>query len=73
MQIFIAMDYFVLMLQKYLHLKKKQKHVPREFLSPRRGNLIHYPRKCFLSYAHLKDLYKNLKETGISKLHKSLG
>ena len=32
-----------------------------------------YPRKYFLSYVYLKDLYKNVKEIKISKLDKSLG
>ena len=31
-----------------------------------------YPRKYFLSYVYLKDLYKNLKEIEISKLRRSL-
>ena len=39
MQIFIAMNY--LMLEKYLHFKKRQKHVSRIFFSPRRSNWIH--------------------------------
>ena len=43
MQIFIAMDYLILMLEKYLHFRKRQKHVPRNFFSPRRSNWIHVP------------------------------
>ena len=71
MLIFIAMDYLILMSEKYLHFRKRQKHVPRNFFSPRRSNWIHVPQKYFLSYVHLKDLYKNL-EIEISKLHRSL-
>ena len=35
MQMFIAMDYLTLMLEKYLHFRKRQKHAgvsPRKFL-----------------------------------------
>ena len=41
MQIFIAMDYLILMSEKYLHFRKQQKHVPRSFFSPRRSKCIH--------------------------------
>ena len=43
MEIFIAMDYLILMSEKYLHFKKRQKHVPRNFFLPRKGNWIHVP------------------------------
>ena len=41
MQIFIAMDYLILISEKYLHFRKRQKHVPRDFFSPRRNDSIH--------------------------------
>ena len=72
MQIFIAMDYLILMPEKYVHFRKRQKHAPRNFFSTRRSNWIHVLRKHFSNYIYLKDLYKNLKEIGISKLHRSL-
>ena len=42
MQIFIAMDNFIPMSEKYLHFRKRQKHLARTFFSPpRRSNWIH--------------------------------
>ena len=73
MQIFIAMDYLILMSEKHLRFRKRQKHVLRNFFSPRRSNWIHVLRKSFSNYMYLKDLYKNLKEIEISKLNRSLG
>ena len=46
-QIFIVMDYLILMLEKYLHFRKRQKHVPRNFFSPCRSNWIHVPWEIF--------------------------
>ena len=43
MKIFIVMNYLILMSEKYLHFRKLQKNVPRNFFSPRRGNWIHVP------------------------------
>ena len=43
MQILIAMDYLILMSEKYLHFTKRQKHVARNFFSPRRSNWIRVP------------------------------
>ena len=43
MQIFIAIDYLILMLEKYLHVKKRQRHVPMNFFPPFRNNWIHVP------------------------------
>ena len=43
MQIFIAMDYLMLMSEKYLHFRKRQNHVQRNFFSPLRSNWIHVP------------------------------
>ena len=41
MQIFIAMDYLILISEKYLHFRIRQKHVPRDFFSPRRNDWIY--------------------------------
>ena len=41
MQIFLAMNYLILMSEKFVHLRKRQKHVPRIFFSTRRSNWIH--------------------------------
>ena len=59
MQIFIAMDYLILMSEKYLHFRKRQKHVPRNFFLPVEVTGFMYPRKYFLSYVYLKDIYRN--------------
>ena len=64
-QIFIAMDYLILTSEKYLYFRKRWRHVPRNFFSPRRGKWIQYPGKYFLSYVYLKDLYKNLLASAI--------
>ena len=72
MQIFIAMDYLILKSEKYVHFRKQQKHVPRNFFSTSRSNWIHVLQKYFLNYVYLKDLYKTFKEIGISRLHRSL-
>ena len=41
MQIFLAMNYLILMSEKYVHLRKRQKHIPRIFFSTRSSNWIH--------------------------------
>ena len=69
MQIFIAIDYLILMLEKYLHFKKWRRHVSRNFFSPCRKNWIHV---YLIDYVYLIDLYKNLKVIEISKLQRSL-
>ena len=69
MQIFMAMDYLILMSEKYIHFRKRQKHVLKNFFSSCKW--IHALRKYFSNYVYLKDLCKNLKEIGISKLHRS--
>ena len=61
MQIFIAMDYLILMLQMYLHFKKQQKHEPRDFLSPRRGNFIHLPKEMFFELCASQRSVQKLK------------
>ena len=72
MQIFMAMDYLILMPEKYVHFRKRQKLVLRNFFSPRMSNWIHVIRKYFSNYLYLRVLRKNVKEIGISKLYKSL-
>ena len=85
--IFIAMDYSIIMSEKYFHSRKRQKHLAKTFFPhPVEVN----GSKHFLNYTllrFLKDMYKNLKEIGIietvsqltifvnlwiSKLHSSL-
>ena len=61
MQIFIAMDYLILMLHKSLHFRKQQKHVPRDFFSPRRGNWIHLPKKMFFELCTSERSVQKLK------------
>ena len=41
MLIFIAMDYLLLMSEKYVHFRKRQNHVLRNVFSPRISNWIH--------------------------------
>ena len=70
-QIFIAMDYSIMMSEKYFHFRKK-KDFGKDILSPPlcRSNLIYELWKYFSNYVFfrfLKDIYKNLKEIGIIK------
>ena len=68
-QIFIALDYSILMLEKYFHFTKRKKHFGKDILFPhRRSNWIHVLWKYFSNYVFLRfleDKYKNLKEIGI--------
>ena len=63
--IFIAMDYSIIMSEKYFHFRKRQKQLAKTFFShPVEVN----GSKHFLNYTllrFLKDMYKNLKEIGI--------
>ena len=67
-QIFIAMDYLIMMSESYFYFRKrfdKYIHFPH-----RRSNWIHKLWEYFLNYVFfrfLKDMYKNLKEIGIIK------
>ena len=56
-QIFIAMDYLIMMSEKYLYCRKRKDHLT--------SNWIHVLWKYFSNYVFLKDIYKNLKEIGI--------
>ena len=70
-QIFIAMDYFILMSEKYLHFKKKTKEFGKEIVFPPRSfNWVHVLRKYFSNYVYLKDLNKNLNEIGVQFVSK---
>ena len=66
-QIFIAMDYLMLMSEKYLQFRKNKSICQGNFSPPRRSNWIHVLRIYFSNYVYLKDMYKNF-----SKLHRSL-
>ena len=59
-QIFIIMDYLILMLEKYLLFRKRQNHVARKFFPT-----IRVLRKYFSDYVYLKGMYKSLKEIEI--------
>ena len=65
MQIFVAIDYLILMSEKYVHFGKRQMHVAKNFSPPSRSNWIHVLRKYFSNHVCLKDICKNLKEIGI--------
>ena len=65
-QIFIAMDYFIMMSEKSpLFLKKKKAFGRNIFAHPIEVTGSMYFGKYFWSYVFTKDIYKNLKETGI--------
>ena len=64
MQIFIAMDYSILMPEKYVHFRKWQKHVLRNLFSPRISNWIHLLRNYFSSYVYTL-FYKHLGKIGL--------
>ena len=56
-QIFIGMDYLILMSEKDLHFRKRQNHVARKFFPPHRSNWIHVLRKDFSTYVYLRMSY----------------
>ena len=57
---------------EYVHFRKRQKHVPRNFSSSLRSNWIQALRKFFLNYVHLKRLYKKSKDIGIFSQNSAL-
>ena len=87
-QIFIAIDYLIMMPEKYLYFRKRKKTCGKDIYNPfHRSNWIHVLWKYSLNYVSTKDIYRNLKEIGttqgfsklivfvnlwISKLHSSL-
>ena len=69
-QIFVAMDYSIMMSEKYFHFRKRQVFGKEIFCTPRRSNWIHELWNFFSNYVFLrffKDTYKNLKESGITQ------
>ena len=85
-QIFIPMDYLIVMSEKYLYFRK-EKNNWHMFSAPHGSNWIHVLWKYFSNYVFTKDMYKNLKQIVIiqhlsksiifvnlwvSKLHSSL-
>ena len=59
-QIFIAMDYLIMMSEKYLYFRKRKKHLVRAFLAhPIRSNWIH---------ENLKEIWIIQDEVILSKL-----
>ena len=73
MQVFIEMDYLILMSESTFILENDKSMCQGIFSHPIEVTGFMYLRNYFLSYVYLKDLYKNLKEIEISKLHRSLG
>ena len=64
-QIFIAMDYWILISEKYLQFRKNKSMQQGIFFPPCKSNWIQVVRKIFSNYVYLKDMYKNLKEIEI--------
>ena len=66
-QIFIAMDYLIMMSEKYLYFRKTKKtHFGKKiFYPPQSSNCIHVLWEYFSNYVFTKDMYKNLNEMGI--------
>ena len=62
MQIFIAMDYLILMSEKYLHFRKWQMHVPGNFFSTRRSNWNHVPYETFFELCVFQRSVQKLKK-----------
>ena len=71
MQIFIPMDYSIMMSEKYFHFRKDKSIWQRLFFPQRKCNWIHDLWKYFSNYVFLrflKGMYKNLKEIGINQV-----
>ena len=60
--IVIAMNYLILMLEKYLPFRKGQKDVERKFFPPSSSNWIHALWNYFSNHVYLKDKSKNMKK-----------
>ena len=73
MQVFIEMGYLILMSESTFILENDKSMCQGIFSHPVEVTGFMYLRKYFLNYVYVKDLYKNLKEIKISKLHESLG
>ena len=63
-QIFIALDYLILISEKNLHFKTKACDKEKIFRR-HRSNWMHIPQIYFSNYVYLKDICKNLKGIGI--------
>ena len=61
-EIVIAMNYLILMLEKYLPFRKGQKDVERKFFPPSSSNWIHALWNYFSNHVYLKDKSKNMKK-----------
>ena len=65
-QIFIAMDYLIMMSEKYLYFRKRKKHLARTFFThPIEVTGSMYFGTFFWNCVFTKDMYENLKEIGI--------
>ena len=68
-QIFIAIDYLIMMSEKYLYFRKRKKPFGKNiFYPPHRSNWIHVLWKYFLNYAFTKDVYRYGIIQNVSKL-----
>ena len=65
MQDFIEMDYLILMSESTFVLENDKSMSQGIFSHPVEVAGFMYPKKYFLSYVYLKDLYKDLKEIEI--------
>ena len=59
----MAIDYLILMSEKYLQFRKGKSIWRGRIFQPCRSNLVLW--ECFSKYVFLRDMYKNLKEIGI--------
>ena len=65
-QIFIAIDYLIMMSEKYLYFRKRKKHLARTFFThPIEVTGSMYFGNIFSNYVFTKDMYKNIREIGI--------
>ena len=68
-QIFIAIDYLIMMSEKYLYFRKRKKTFGKDiFYPPHRSNWIHVRWKYFLNYVFTRDIYRYGIIQNVSKL-----
>ena len=52
--IFITMDYSIMISEKYIHFRKRQKHLAKTFFPPRKNNWNHDLWNYFSNYEFLR-------------------
>ena len=52
------MNYLILVSEKYIYFRNRQKDVAKESPPHSKKNWIHVLRKCFSNYVYLKDIDK---------------